>query len=68
MENKHLPKLFILGLTFAGLTAGLLRWAETETAAQKQDSVLADNVWTGATWFVEHHRRKLDQPHGLEQR
>lgn len=23
-------------------------WAETETVAQKQDSLLADNVWTGA--------------------
>ncbi len=48
MENKHLLKLFILGLTFVGLTAGLLRFTETETAAQKQNSPLADNVWTGA--------------------
>ena len=49
MENKQLLKLFIFGLTFAGLTVGLLRWAETKTAAQKQNSLLADNVWTGAS-------------------
>src|SRR5687767_4584604 len=48
MKNKHLLRLGILGLTLGGLTAGLPRWAETETAAQQQDSLLADNVWTGA--------------------
>lgn len=47
MQTRHLLRLFILGSTFAVLTAGLLCWAETETAAEKQDSPLADNVWTG---------------------
>ena len=48
METKHLIRLFVLGSIFAGLTAGLLYWAETQTAAKKQNTLLADNVWTGA--------------------
>jgi autotransporter-associated beta strand protein len=50
MEKRHFLKLFILGLTFAGLTVGLLLWAQTETAAQRQNSLLGDNVWTGGTY------------------
>ena len=48
MKTKHLIKLFVLGLTFAGLTAGLLQWPGTRSAAEKLSLLLGDNAWTGA--------------------